>query len=96
MRDRPSIIERAFQIARSGRCASVAQVRTQLASEGYPSAEGVIRGSTLVNRLSVMIMASQAGAAARAAAAAAFERKKRRFVDFIVLQYSTLHPSARA
>lgn len=58
MNNQPSIIERAFQIARSGRCASVAEVRSQLLGEGYATAETVIRGSTLTSRLGAMITAS--------------------------------------
>ncbi len=61
MSTRPSVIERAFQLAKSGRCASVADIRAQLVTEHYESA-GAVRGTTLVSRLDGMIKTARTSA----------------------------------
>lgn len=61
MNSRPSVIERAFQLAKSGRCASVADIRAQLVNEAYESA-GAVRGTTLVSRLDGMIKTARTSA----------------------------------
>ena len=53
-RSRPSVIERAYQLAKSGRCATVADIRAQLEVEGYATA-GAVRGTALVGQLSTLI-----------------------------------------
>jgi hypothetical protein len=58
MENRPSVIERAFQLAKSGRCESVAAIREQLLKEDYLNAEAV-RGTALVGRLKTMITAAR-------------------------------------
>lgn len=58
MSNHPSVIERAFQLAKSGRYASVADIRTQLASEDYASA-GAVRGTALVGQLRSLITAAR-------------------------------------
>ena len=63
MTPRPSIIERAFQLAKSGRCADVQDIRDQLAIESYPSVDGVIRGASLLAQLRFHI--ASAGATTR-------------------------------
>jgi hypothetical protein len=59
MVNRPSVIERAFQLARSGRCATVADIRLQLTEEQYTTAESVIRGGALINQLKILIGAAR-------------------------------------
>lgn len=58
MENRPSVIERAFQLAKSGRCDTVADIREQLLKEDYLNADAV-RGTALVGRLKTMITAAK-------------------------------------
>ena len=58
MDNRPSVIERAFQLAKSGKCESIAALREQLTREGYANADAV-RGTALVGRLKTMITAAR-------------------------------------
>ncbi|WP_293873212.1 hypothetical protein [Sphingomonas sp. UBA978] len=44
-------IERAFQLARSGACHSVADIRTQLTAEGHDGVHGHLNGSTIQRQL---------------------------------------------
>jgi hypothetical protein len=37
--DRPGVVERAFQVAKSGKVGNIKDVRTQLAAEGYSKCE---------------------------------------------------------
>jgi hypothetical protein len=46
-------LERAFQVAKSGKCSSVADLKKQLRAEGYVIAQ--ITGRTLVKQLEVLI-----------------------------------------
>ena len=55
MNARPSIIERAFQLANSGRCADIKDIRAQLTCEDYQNVEGVIRGTSLLVQLRLQI-----------------------------------------
>lgn len=55
MNSRPSIVERAYQLARSGRYATVDEIRTQLSAENYEGAASCIRGTSLVNQLRVIM-----------------------------------------
>jgi hypothetical protein len=48
---RPSIIERAFQLAGSGDCADVQDVRDQLSREDYSAVDACIRGESLLRQL---------------------------------------------
>ncbi|MBL8558605.1 MAG: hypothetical protein JNM47_07790 [Hyphomonadaceae bacterium] len=58
MDNRPSVIERAFQLAKSGKCESIAAIREQLSKEDYPNPDAV-RGTALVGRLKTMITAAR-------------------------------------
>jgi hypothetical protein len=51
MQHRPSIIERAFQLAKSGQCLTVDDIRTQLSQERYEMQDAYIRGSSLLAQL---------------------------------------------
>jgi hypothetical protein len=46
-------LERAFQVAKSGKCSSIADLKKQLRAEGYPIAQ--ITGRTLVRQLEALI-----------------------------------------
>jgi hypothetical protein len=53
---RPTDLERAFQLARSGRCGRVEDLRTQLRREGYSSDR--VTGRTLIRQLQALIQAA--------------------------------------
>lgn len=47
----PGIVERAYQIARSGRAACVDDIKAILKQEGYFNASGEMRGPVLLKAL---------------------------------------------
>jgi len=57
---RPGVIERAFQIAKSGKVSSIKDLRAQLAGEGYSNATVVISGRSLGQQISRMIVEAKA------------------------------------
>lgn len=59
MENRPSIIERAFQLAKSGQCLSVDDIRKQLAKERYEMVDAFIRGTSLLTQLRNQVNAAQ-------------------------------------
>ena len=54
-------LERAFQLARSGDYASVADIKTQLATEGYSAAQ--VTGRTLMKQLLTLVREARANRA---------------------------------
>jgi len=54
MSDRPSVIERAFQVAKSGKVGNIEQLRKRLKQEGYSNADS-LRGRSLLQQISRMI-----------------------------------------
>jgi hypothetical protein len=48
---RPTVIERAFELAKSGDCASPSEIRDILRREGYMDVTGQIAGPTLLKQL---------------------------------------------
>jgi hypothetical protein len=56
MTHRPTDLERAFQLARSGRCGRVEDLRRQLRKEGYSVDR--LTGRTLVKQLQALIEAA--------------------------------------
>lgn len=67
MQAETSIIERAYQLARSGAYATVGEVKSQLKSEGYANVDGHFAGAALYGDLRKLCAASRVGeAAARA------------------------------
>ena len=52
----PTAVERAFELARSGRCAGVAQIRAQLKAEGHSGAQ--IWGPSLTRQLRALCNAA--------------------------------------
>jgi|GEM_PF-396723 len=62
----PSLLERAYQIARSGECAGLSDLRKRLRSEGYQQIEGHLSGLSLRRELAALVDASNpAGPAER-------------------------------
>lgn len=62
--ERLPIIERAYELARSGEYATVSEIKQQLDAEGYANIQGHLYGSTIVSALRRLCEAS-AGAAGR-------------------------------
>ena len=60
MNDRPGIIERAFQIAKSGGVVNLQDVRTQLAREGYSNVSAALTGRSLGQQIARMITDARA------------------------------------
>ena len=48
---RPTTIERAYELARSGECATITDIKKRLDKEGYPDAGGQLYGRTLQTEL---------------------------------------------
>lgn len=46
-----STVERAFQLARTGACHSVVEIRQRLNSEGFEGVHGHLNGSTIQRQL---------------------------------------------
>jgi hypothetical protein len=63
MIDRPTTIERAYALARSGECAGVADIKAKLKREGYGDVAGQLYGPTLQRALRELCTASRAAAA---------------------------------
>jgi hypothetical protein len=66
MDHRPTALERAFDLARSGKCADVAQIRQQLKIEGY--ARDQLTGPKLIRQLRELCIAATAAVSDDAAA----------------------------
>jgi len=58
--DRPGVIERAFQVAKSGKVSNIKDLRTQLAEEGYSNATVILTGRSLRQQISRMIVEAKA------------------------------------
>jgi hypothetical protein len=59
IQQRPSVVERAFQIAKSGKVANVSALQAQLADEGYPNGVQALAGRALSSQLMRMITESR-------------------------------------
>ncbi len=57
MTDRPTTLERAFELARTGEYARVSDIRAQLKTEGYTLHQ--LEGPTLVRQLRDLCVASR-------------------------------------
>ncbi|HEY4273864.1 MAG TPA: hypothetical protein VGM68_00140 [Rhizomicrobium sp.] len=55
MPERPSVIERAFEIAKSGKVANIPELRQQLTEEGYLENAQFLAGRSLSSQLTRMI-----------------------------------------
>ena len=49
--NRPSTVERAYQLASSGECAGVSDVKLRLKNEGFPDVAGQLYGPTMAAAL---------------------------------------------
>jgi hypothetical protein len=58
-RDRPTVIERAYQLARSGQCGGIGDVRSRLMSEGYLDTLPQLAGAGLKRELSRLCREAQ-------------------------------------
>lgn len=58
---RPTTLERAFALARTGDYASIAEIRAQLKAEGYAAQQ--LEGPSLLRQLRELCVASAAGKA---------------------------------
>ena len=56
MEERPSVVERAFMLAKSGTVATLGELRAQLAAEGYDNAKQTLSGRSLTLQLTRMIV----------------------------------------
>ncbi|CAA9519909.1 MAG: hypothetical protein AVDCRST_MAG23-128 [uncultured Sphingosinicella sp.] len=50
-----SVLERAFELARSGSCRSVAELELRLKREGYEAAASHLRGQSIRKQLRAMV-----------------------------------------
>ena len=67
MEHAPSALERAFQLARSGACTGLSDIRAALKSEGYAGVEGIMIGLSLRRQLKQLCDSARTGAASEAA-----------------------------
>jgi hypothetical protein len=56
MDERPSVVERAFQIAKSGKVANVSALRAQLSGEGYSNSAQALAGRSISSQLTRLIV----------------------------------------
>ena len=61
MEPRAGIVERAFQIARSGDVANITALRMVLTAEGYSNSAQVLAGRSIKLQLARMITEARAG-----------------------------------
>jgi hypothetical protein len=54
--ERPGVVQRAFQLAKSGTVADIAALNAQLTSEGYQNCAQTLAGRSLKQQLTRMIM----------------------------------------
>jgi hypothetical protein len=61
MEERPSIVQRAYEIAKSGKVASTAALQAQLTAEGYLNSVEILAGRTISMQLSRIIHEGRVG-----------------------------------
>jgi len=59
---RPTVMERAYELARSGTCASVSEIRAKLSGEGYYDVAAQIYGPSLTSDLRKLCNAARPAA----------------------------------
>jgi len=59
MEERPGVVQRAFQIAKSGDVANMSALRKQLTAEGYANNAQSLAGRSISNQLSRMIVGAR-------------------------------------
>jgi hypothetical protein len=55
MEERPSVVERAFQVAKSGAVANIAELSAQLTAEDYANSESFLAGRSIILQITRMI-----------------------------------------
>lgn len=55
MEERPSVVERAFQVAKSGAVANIAELSAQLRAEDYDNSESFLAGRSVILQITRMI-----------------------------------------
>ena len=63
---RPTAVERAFELARSGRCLTVQDIRRQLSGEGYLDVRHHLSGRSIMAELGRAIKGAQAAGSVEA------------------------------
>lgn len=61
---RLTTVERAYQLAESGECANVGDIKRRLSSEGYSDVQGQLYGATITSALRKLCDKARAGQAA--------------------------------
>jgi hypothetical protein len=69
MEERPGVVQRAFQIARSGNVANMSALRKQLTAEGYTNNAQSLAGRSISSQLTRMIVAARMNVAPSAPSA---------------------------
>jgi hypothetical protein len=69
MNSRYTTVERAYQLAGSGECAGVGEVKDRLRAEGFTDVQGQLYGPTITSALRKLCESSRAEAAAAEATA---------------------------
>lgn len=59
MTSSPSTLERAFQLARSGECASIAEIRVRLKKERHDQVEAHLQGPSINRQLRLLCEAAR-------------------------------------
>jgi hypothetical protein len=60
---RPTTLERAYQLARSGRCRNVGEIRTCLKAEGFGDYQAQLTGPMIQRALQRLCIAARPGSA---------------------------------
>jgi hypothetical protein len=63
MEERPSVVERAFQVAKSGAVANIAQLSAQLTAEDYTNSELFLGRRSMILQITRMIAEARIPAA---------------------------------
>ncbi|MES2033498.1 MAG: hypothetical protein V4466_04925 [Pseudomonadota bacterium] len=70
MTQRLTTIERAYELAKSGECATVSEIKAKLKAERFADVDGQLYGRTIMSALRKLCDAAQAEAATTATAKA--------------------------
>jgi len=65
MYDKPTTLERAFELARSGECSGVAQIRIRLRAEGYRDGQAHTSGMSIRKQLDKICVEATKAAASK-------------------------------
>jgi hypothetical protein len=62
MRGRPTVLERAFELARTGSCRGISEIKTRLIREGYEDAAMQLYGPSLRKQLTALCVEARSKA----------------------------------